>query len=293
MGIALARALPQKRRSARARELRLLTDLNPRVIQQGYLSVRALEEFRAAGFEVHHLAGLHAKIIVTDRAAYVGSANLTVAGLAGGNVELGLRLTGPARSQVADEVERFFAAATLISEERLIELARLESQPVDREKQIGQPAQYVPAAFRDDSSWNIRHSTSLLLYVPSSGVAPQRDARKWTAVETRNARVPKLLSRSAHGIVEVHLVTWHANRLWLRGHMAVRPASVRGAGDGTATVRAVRGQSSSKLAKPLTMREWRRILAQPDASWSHQAVHGVRALERRSAARLMACARTG
>ncbi len=43
MGVTLARALPPARATAGARELRLLTDLNPRVVEQGYLSVRALQ----------------------------------------------------------------------------------------------------------------------------------------------------------------------------------------------------------------------------------------------------------
>ncbi len=140
---------------------------------------------------------------------------------------------------------------------------------MDREKQVGQRARLVPGGFREDSSSNIRRSPALLLYVSSSGAAPRRDARKWAVVETRHARVPTLLSQNVHDVIEVHLVTWHQNRLWLRGHMAVRPASVEEPSDGTATVRAVRGRSSPKLAEAVTRRQWRHILGQSDASWNH------------------------
>lgn len=77
----------------------LFTCLDPSAVANGYLSVDGLLQLIQSGFSVLHVDRLHAKAFLLGSRGFLGSANLTGAGLgssAAGNVELGVEL-GPAQ----------------------------------------------------------------------------------------------------------------------------------------------------------------------------------------------------
>ncbi|SCZ56681.1 hypothetical protein SAMN02799638_01929 [Arthrobacter sp. UNCCL28] len=79
----------------------LFTCLDPSAVANGYLSVDGLLQLIQSGFSVLHVDRLHAKAFLLGSRGFLGSANLTGAGLgssAASNVELGVEL-GPAQVQ--------------------------------------------------------------------------------------------------------------------------------------------------------------------------------------------------
>ncbi|MFJ5956574.1 hypothetical protein ACIQC5_11530 [Paenarthrobacter sp. NPDC092416] len=73
----------------------LFTCLDPSAVANGYLSVDGLLQLIESGFSVRHVDRLHAKAFLLGSRGFLGSANLTGAGLgssAAANVELGVEL---------------------------------------------------------------------------------------------------------------------------------------------------------------------------------------------------------
>lgn len=73
----------------------LFTCLDPSAVANGYLRVDGLAELKQAGVSVRHVERLHAKTFVVGERGFLGSANLTGAGLGSSvaaNVELGVEL---------------------------------------------------------------------------------------------------------------------------------------------------------------------------------------------------------
>ncbi|WP_437773531.1 hypothetical protein [Arthrobacter sp. KNU40] len=88
---------------------RLFTCLDPTAVANGYLSVEGLNELIQNGVTVSHVDRLHAKTFIVGSRGFLGSANLTGAGLGtskSANFELGVELVA---SQV-DEVRRAISA---------------------------------------------------------------------------------------------------------------------------------------------------------------------------------------
>lgn len=75
---------------------RLFTCLDPTAVANGYLSVEGLKALMKSGVKVSHVDRLHAKTFVFGSRGFMGSANLTGAGLgssAASNLEMGVDLT--------------------------------------------------------------------------------------------------------------------------------------------------------------------------------------------------------
>lgn len=82
---------------------RLVTCLDPTAVANGYLSVEGLTELRQNGVTVSHVDRLHAKTFIIGSRGFLGSANLTGAGLGSSkspNFELGVEL-GAAQIEAA------------------------------------------------------------------------------------------------------------------------------------------------------------------------------------------------
>ncbi|HMS72183.1 MAG TPA: phospholipase D family protein [Baekduia sp.] len=110
---------------ARAKDRRLLTDWRTEHLQSGVLSARGVLALARAGFVVGSLAGLHAKIVIANHWAYVGSANLTEYGIgADGNIELGIILGASAADQVAEQFDQWWDGATLVTQAEITEAAK-------------------------------------------------------------------------------------------------------------------------------------------------------------------------
>lgn len=78
---------------------RLYTCLDPSAVANGFLRTDGLRELKDSGVDIRHVDRLHAKAFVVGGRGFLGSANLTGAGLgssAAPNVELGVEL-GPAQ----------------------------------------------------------------------------------------------------------------------------------------------------------------------------------------------------
>ncbi|MGP4032822.1 hypothetical protein [Pseudarthrobacter sp. 1C304] len=75
----------------------LFTCLGPSAVANGYLSIDGLRELKQSGVTLSHVERLHAKTFIVGSRSFLGSANLTGAGLGSSkaaNVELGVDLAG-------------------------------------------------------------------------------------------------------------------------------------------------------------------------------------------------------
>lgn len=73
----------------------LFTCLDPSAVANGYLSIDGLRELKQSGIALSHVERLHAKTFIVGNRGFLGSANLTGAGLGSSkaaNVELGVDL---------------------------------------------------------------------------------------------------------------------------------------------------------------------------------------------------------
>jgi len=98
-------------RPRRRLSVTILTCLDPMAVLTGALKLEALIKLLSHSNDIHpvrliHVPRLHAKVFILDeRAAVVGSGNLTRAGTQGLNVELGIRVT--ARADVRAVTQKF------------------------------------------------------------------------------------------------------------------------------------------------------------------------------------------
>ncbi|MGN7251430.1 MULTISPECIES: hypothetical protein [unclassified Arthrobacter] len=106
---------------------RLFTCLDPTAVANGYLSVEGLIELKQNGVNVSHVDRLHAKTFIVGSRGFLGSANLTGAGLGSSkaaNFELGVELgaaqidgvkraisTWPSRDVRAKDLEKLLLQA--------------------------------------------------------------------------------------------------------------------------------------------------------------------------------------
>jgi len=103
--------LKELRRPRRRLSVTILTCLDPMAVLTGALDLEALATLLSLSCDSHpvcliHVPGLHAKVFIVDeRAAVVGSGNLTRSGTQGLNVELGVRVT--ARADVRAVTQKF------------------------------------------------------------------------------------------------------------------------------------------------------------------------------------------
>ena len=86
---------------------------------EGSTDLDAIEALQRGGFELYWRHDLHAKVYLTERAAIIGSANLTRNGMMEGNLEVAVRVEGTARDQLAGLVRAWFAGANRVGEEQL------------------------------------------------------------------------------------------------------------------------------------------------------------------------------
>jgi hypothetical protein len=101
IGIRLADAIIDARSASTGLDTRLLSALVRRAATTSFLSVKALAAMRDGGVVIASIPNLHAKVVLIDDWALVGSGNLTQAGLDLLNVELGLASCGPEVQDVA------------------------------------------------------------------------------------------------------------------------------------------------------------------------------------------------
>lgn len=90
--------------------LRLLTDLDPTAIATGALGFDALEAFEQASFAMKSLEKLHAKVVVIDDWALVGSANLSQGG-GYRNHELGVVFSAGVPASLLDQFDMWWRHA--------------------------------------------------------------------------------------------------------------------------------------------------------------------------------------
>jgi hypothetical protein len=111
---------------------RLFTCLDPTAVANGYLSVEGLIELKQNGVNVSHVDRLHAKTFIVGGCGFLGSANLTGAGLGSSkaaNFELGVELgaaqvngvreaisTWPSRDVTASDLERLLVQARQLTQ---------------------------------------------------------------------------------------------------------------------------------------------------------------------------------
>jgi hypothetical protein len=92
----------------------LLTSLDPVAAAYGSLHLEGLRELLTAGVQIRHLDDLHAKLFLTESHGFVGSANLTDAGLGSnppGNHELTVALTADQRTKAGAVFDRWYGSA--------------------------------------------------------------------------------------------------------------------------------------------------------------------------------------
>lgn len=99
---------------------------------EGSTELDAIEALRRRGFELFWRQDLHAKVYLTERAAIIGSANLTRNGMMEGNLEVAVRVEGAARDQLAEQVRAWFGLARPVSEEQLRAVQRWCEEMKDR-----------------------------------------------------------------------------------------------------------------------------------------------------------------
>lgn len=102
---------------------RLLTKLDPHAVTSGFQSIGGLRRLLRARVAVRHLPGLHAKAyLIDDREGFVGSGNLTAAGLGSSsapNVELTVTLGASDCASAARLFKQWWAAASDVTERTL------------------------------------------------------------------------------------------------------------------------------------------------------------------------------
>lgn len=106
----------------------LFTCLDPSAVANGYLRVDGLAELKQAGVSVRHVERLHAKAFVAGERGFLGSANLTGAGLGSSvaaNVELGVELGAAQVAAVRQAMDAWSSRAVSDSDlEKLLVQAR-------------------------------------------------------------------------------------------------------------------------------------------------------------------------
>src|SRR4051794_6267751 len=135
---------------------RMVTALNPRAVEGGYLDPDGIEEFVAAGFELRSLKNLHAKVLITDSLwGLIGSGNLTGAGSNGGNAELGIILTPEQAKEAQKLFNRWWNDAKRLDLEYLRSLRR-RKRPTspERRRRQGQGGTYRNDAGVDLTDFN-------------------------------------------------------------------------------------------------------------------------------------------
>jgi hypothetical protein len=140
MTLDVARRLIQASDEGVADDRRFLTALVDSAVESGYLSTLALEELDLAGFELRSLLNLHAKIVLVDRRwGVLGSGNLTRAGAAGGNAELGIVLTAAqTRRTQLEHFDLWWQEAEPLDLRRARALRRREPTDAQRRRRRGQ-----------------------------------------------------------------------------------------------------------------------------------------------------------
>lgn len=123
LSVPIALQLARVARTSTARWT-VVTNLNPQAVATGHLSAAGLYALLKAGVQLRSLERLHAKVYVADRNVFLGSGNLTAAGLgastlAASNVELGVRLDGELGGEAIDLVREWVQASALLTRKEI------------------------------------------------------------------------------------------------------------------------------------------------------------------------------
>ncbi|WP_433018695.1 hypothetical protein [Kribbella sp. CA-294648] len=105
----------------------LLTSLDPVAAAYGFLHLDGLRALLATDVDIRHLDNLHAKLFLTEKHGFAGSANLTAAGLgtiAPGNHELSIALTAEQRSEAGGIFKQWHSSAQRVTRAMILECER-------------------------------------------------------------------------------------------------------------------------------------------------------------------------
>ncbi len=134
----LAHGIESRREVTSSLDARALTSLAPSHFKGGFSSKEGVQALVESGLALRAITNLHAKVVVIDDWALVGSNNLTEAGVRHGNLELGLEVTGQDANRVADWFDKWWTKATRANEVAIGDVRRLPSAPRARSPH-GQP----------------------------------------------------------------------------------------------------------------------------------------------------------
>ncbi len=123
----------------KARDRRFITALNAAAVEGGYLDPDGIQELIAADFKCRSLRNLHAKVLIADgRWGLIGSGNLTVAGVNGGNAELGIVLDAKqAKEARRQHFDRWWDAAEPLDVQWMRRLKRRAPSSAQRRRREG------------------------------------------------------------------------------------------------------------------------------------------------------------
>ncbi|MFB6719206.1 hypothetical protein ACFCV3_03560 [Kribbella sp. NPDC056345] len=122
-----------------AAEWQVLVRLDPVAVAYGSLHLPGLLCLLEAGAEIRHLDNLHAKLFLTEASGFVGSANLTAAGLGVGtlaNAELTVALSPRQQAAAGEIYQVWYDAAEIVTPQLIREC---EQQAAELPAKISRP----------------------------------------------------------------------------------------------------------------------------------------------------------
>ena len=136
----------------------LLTHLDINSVASGYLSIDGLRKLQGAGVSIRHLDRLHAKAYVMDDVVFVGSGNLTGAGLGlpeskATNTELNYYFSNNESSETISAVEKWLGNAIEVTPKTLNEVEAEAKWIITKRVSRSKPRTTKATAIADRNFW--------------------------------------------------------------------------------------------------------------------------------------------
>lgn len=170
---------------------RLLTALDPVAAAYGSLHLAGVRRLLEAGVEVRHAPRLHAKVFLVDgHTGFLGSANLTSAGLGGAmtpNLELSAAMTASQAATAQALVQSWWDSATVVSQALIDQVedqarrVQVQSAPPPASGSGSQP-QAQPGAQQltpEAADALLRHSLGVTVWVKAVYASDDADQMGW------------------------------------------------------------------------------------------------------------------